>query len=500
MPFQLSLRFKQQLTAIMENQLGLIAALLLEASIRHFSFHSQSGLIFTITFLQLVLQSVPLLLAHFVSFQPSQRHAAVIWCSGFIIYPILCFLLAELSLVYAEWTLFEMQAWLFLIIASMGFGLSQLLARRNSSRYTLFVSRLFSLNSVLALLMVVWAVMMAGIFASTDDPLRNQPLETVIRSDIVMVNFGFFIHYVWQFLLMGSLFLLVFWLNRYVLIRRILARSGVFAYAASCLITLIVMTPLLCTVVLWLPLNIPEFTLIPSQDYNVFAPINFQISFFVLAISAPIILAFERQQQDKAIAEIAQRQSQTELQLLQQQVNPHFLFNTLNNLYSLTLTGSQQAPNLVLQLANLLRYTVYEGQQQRVTLSQEIQYLQDFLALQAIRSSDKCQINTAFPEQADKWQIAPLLLIILLENAFKHGVEPSQSPCTISLNITVENGLLLMRCVNSLPDKPISPSPGIGLDNLKRRLALLYAGKHQFVAQRQDTFWSAELIMELEPC
>ncbi|MDP5144056.1 histidine kinase [Rheinheimera baltica] len=500
MQFQLSVRFKQQLTAIMENQLGLIAALLLETSIRNFSVHSQSAVVFITTFLQLVLQSAPLLLAHYVAFQPSKRYAAVIWCIGFIVYPMLCFMLADMSLVYAKWTLFEMQAWLFLTIASIGFGLSQLLARSHGSRYTLFISRLFSLNSVLLLMMVVWAVMMAGIFASTDDPLRNQPIQAVIHSDTVIMNFELFMQYLWQFIVIGSTFLFVFWLNRYVLIRRILARSGVFAYVASCLISIIVMTPILCAVVLWLPLNIPEFTLIPSQDYNVFAPINFRVCFFVLAISAPIILAFERQQQDKALAEIAQRQSQTELQLLQQQVNPHFLFNTLNNLYSLTLTGSKQAPNLVLQLANLLRYTVYEGQQQRVTLSQEIRYLQDFLALQAIRSPDKCQLSTSFPDQADKWKIAPLLLITLLENAFKHGVEPSQSPCTINLNISVENGLLLMRCVNSLHDKAISHAPGIGLDNLKRRMALLYGGKHQFMAQRQGAFWCAELTMELEPC
>src|SRR5690606_22893801 len=126
--------------------------------------------------------------------------------------------------------------------------------------------------------------------------------------------------------------------------------------------------------------------------------------------------------------------------------------NTLNNLYALTLAGSAQAPTLVLQLANLLRYTVYEGQNARVSLAQEIHYLQDFLALQTIRSGDKCQLDVVWPTQAEQWQIAPLLLITVLENAVKHGVEPSQLRCSIELSISVENGWLRMRCVNSVPE------------------------------------------------
>ncbi len=247
-------------------------------------------------------------------------------------------------------------------------------------------------------------------------------------------------------------------------------------------------------------MNIDEFTFLPSQDYNIFAADNFRFCFVVLLASTPVILAFERQQQEKALAEIAQRQSQTELQLLQQQVNPHFLFNTLNNLYALTLTGSAQAPTLVLQLANLLRYTVYEGQSSRVSLAQEMQYLQDFLALQAIRSADKCQFNVVWPTQAEQWQIAPLLLITVLENAVKHGVEPSQSRCSIELSISVENGWLRMRCVNSVPEAAGQRPPGIGLDNLRRRLSLLYSGKHRFSAQQQAGLWCTELTLELEPC
>ena len=499
---------KQTLNTVADNQLALVAALLLEATIRHFSLHGQTAAEFLRIVLQLLLESSPLLLAHYFAARVAasstvQRRrwgAGLTWAAGFVLYPLGLFWLTEQWQAYAAWTLFSVQGWLLLLLASGGYGLSRWLAQRSASaRFQLF-SRLFSLNSVLLLLMTAWAVVWAGIFASTDDPVRNQPLQAVIHSNTVIVNFEYFLHYLWQFLLMGSCVLLICWLNRYLLIRQLLARNGVFAYIAGCLISIILLTPLLSAVVLWLPMNIAEFTFLPSQDYNIFAPINFRFCFLILLISTPVILAFERQQQEKALAEVAQRQSQTELQLLQQQINPHFLFNTLNNLYALTLAGSAQAPALVLQLANLLRYTVYEGQNARVSLAQEIQYLQDFLALQAIRSADKCQLNVVWPTQAEQWQIAPLLLITVLENAVKHGVEPSQSRCSIELSISVESGWLQMRCINSVPEAAGQHSPGIGLDNLRRRLNLLYSGKHRFSAQQQAGLWCAELTLELEPC
>lgn len=487
---------------VADNQLALLAALLLEASIRHFSLGGQTGSAYLLLILQLLVESAPLLLAHYISSQYVQRNsgkALSIWTAGFVFYPFGLFALADSIPSFAQWSLFSVQGWLLLVFTSSGYGLSRWLTRRSSTRFQV-ISRLFSLDAVLLLLMLIWAVLWAGIFASTDDPVRNQPIRAVINSETVIVNFGMFLMYLWQFLLIGSLVLLLCWVNRYWLIRRLLARSGVLAYVAGCLISILLLTPLLASVVLTLPMNIAEFTFIPSQDHNIFAPDNYRFSFFVLLLSAPVILAFERQQQEKALAEVAQQQSATELQLLQQQVNPHFLFNTLNNLYALTLANSAQAPGMVLQLANLLRYTVYDGQAQRVTLAQEIQYLQDFLALQRIRSADKCQLSVSWPAQAEQWQIAPLLLIIVLENAFKHGVEPSQENCSVELSLTVENGWLHMHCCNSVPDNTGKTTAGLGLDNLRRRLSLLYAGKHSFSTTQHPNRWCTELALELEPC
>jgi len=493
-------QLKRNLSGISKNQLALMAAVLFEVLTRQFLLQNQQSIQFLTMWVQLMFETSPLLLAHYFAFRNKDWNATFIWLSGFVLYPLVCLVLASYEPLYSQWTLFELQSWIYLLVASAGFGLSHLLAKKNHSRYSQFVTRLFSLNSVLLLLTLVWAILWAGIFASHDDPVRNQPLKAAINSETVIVNFGFFLNYLWQFIIMGAAVLLIYWVNRYLLIRRILASSGVFAYTAGCIICIILLTPALASIVLWLPMNIPEWTFLPSEDHNLFAPINFRFCFLILAVSTPMILAFERQQNDKALAEIAQRQSQIELQLLQQQINPHFLFNTLNNLYALTLTGSKDAPTLVMQLANLLRYTVYEGQNHRVVLAQEIQYIQDFLALQSIRSGDKCRLSVSYPEHANRWEIAPLLLIIIIENAFKHGVETSQSHCEVDINIQIEGSCLLMSCKNSLPAINKNRQPGIGLDNLKRRLALLYSGKYSLSSSVQNSQWQTKLSLELESC
>ena len=495
----LPLAVKQHCTKIVDNQLTLMAALLLEASIRHFSYQHQSGVLFFVTWTQLMLECSPLLLAHYMAFQTRAWRGVIIWLSGFLLYPLMSFSLAGAASLYAKWSLFSVQGWLLVSAASLGYGINQLVAKRHHTKIMQLMSGLLSLNSVLLLIMFVWSLLWAGIFVSTDDPVRNQPIKAVIDSASVFSQPGLFFHYLWQFLLMGAAMMLIYWLNRYVLIRKVLARQGLFAYVAACLISIIVLTPLLSGVILWLPMNIPEFTFLPSQDYNPFAPINFRFCFLLLAVSTPIILAFERQQNEKALAEIAQRQSQTELQLLQQQVNPHFLFNTLNNVYALTLTSSPEAPKVIMQLANLLRYTVYEGQQPWVSVAQEITYLQDFLALQAIRSQHKCQLNVEFADNTEHWQIRPLLLIILLENAFKHGVEPSQSACTIDLSVHIKGKQLVMQCDNTLPAQSVKRTQGIGLHNLKRRLDLLYGDNYQLSYGVKADKWCSRLSLELIP-
>ena len=490
---------KQPIADILLKLLPMFAALAIETHIRLYLSAAPSGRLFTSIILQLLIESSPIFLVHYLTLSHANRKWMA-WTLGFVLYPSLLFSLQLLSPTFNNWSLFSAQYWLFLVIANGVFSIRLVFSNRLLAPYYRLFSKASSLNVVLTLLGLAWALVMAGIFASVVDPMHNQPIPPRIESDQLLARPFDFVSYFLQFSFVGFLIGLVFLINRYVLIRHLLAKQGLLGFAAGCLVLIVFITPVFAQFALWLPLNsgVIEGTLLPSANRNVFAKDNYQFCFALLFISTPLILAFEREKQSKALIEIAQQKAQTELQLLQQQINPHFLFNTLNNLYALTLSQSDKAPDMVLQLANLLRYTVYEGQKELVPLVSEIDYIRNYLALQEIRVSSQCYVKTEFPDVPTDIQISPLLLIILLENAFKHGVEKCKDECHLDIRLQLDRNRLTMHCVNTLPKQDKSETQsGVGLSNLKRRLALLYPNKHKLMVEQNNGTYTAMLTLDL---
>jgi len=484
--------------ALVTVNLPLFCALLFDAHISFLSLAANSVSIYMV--IVLIIESLPFFIAHHFAYKASRYKSVLIWLLGFGCYPVLSLTLSTQSTTFDSWSLFNTQSWELYILASTACYINYVLKIRNKTRSIQFLVKLFSLNMVIALLLFGWAVIMAGVFNSVQDPNDNQSLNAIIDITNIFVESGTFFNFLWQFLIVAMLIGGVYSLNRYGLIRQILAKQGILAFITATLISIIIITPAFASFLLWLPLNTPNITLFPGDQHQLFAPINYQWLFWLFAITTPLILVFERQQQDKILIQIAQQQTQTELKLLQQQINPHFLFNTLNNLYSLTLTKSDDAPNLVMQLSNLLRYTVYEGQKEHVTLAQESNYLKDYIALQQIRSHDKCTFDLKWPEHDDKFTLPPLLIIMLLENAFKHGVEPSIDQSYIRFHMQLNNNILSVVCQNPLSSHKQNTISGLGLENLRRRLALLYPEKHTLVTGPKDNLWHAEMTLELTPC
>ena len=172
---------------------------------------------------------------------------------------------------------------------------------------------------------------------------------------------------------------------------------------------------------------------------------------------------------------------QLEIDFLRLQINPHFLVNTLNNIYSLVVVEDQRSPDAIRSLSNLLNYVLYEGSLPTVTLEKEITFLQDFVALEKIRNSSKVRV-TMKVEGEMEGDIAPLLLIAFIENAFKHGSGDATIQSYIDIDIKVQDGTLFLGVVNS---KVRTESPkhkkslgGIGLVNVRKRLATLYPHRH----------------------
>ncbi len=187
---------------------------------------------------------------------------------------------------------------------------------------------------------------------------------------------------------------------------------------------------------------------------------------------------------------------QSELMHLKSQINPHFFFNTLNNLYGLALEKSDATPGLILQLSDMMRYTIYQGQQDSVPLQQEIDYLNNFIELQKIRFQKQVEVD--FDIQIEQpVKVPPLLFINLVENAYKHGVETLADNAFVTMSLLVTDGQLTFTVRNNFDPDAANVNSGIGLSNLAKRLELQYPNKHQLNIDKQTNCFTVTLELNL---
>lgn len=202
----------------------------------------------------------------------------------------------------------------------------------------------------------------------------------------------------------------------------------------------------------------------------------------------------------KETRQVAASKAKAELQLLKAKVHPHFLFNTLNNIYSFTLNASPKAPEMIDKLSGLLQYIIHECNQAQVPLQKEISMIQDYMSLEKIRYGDEMDMTIDIRGDYTDKMIAPLLLIPFVENSFKHGASKMLSKPSVNLNIILENQTLHFMLSNSKPEEYINPerNGGIGLGNVQKRLQLLYPGKHELIMTAEPEHFTVLLEIELQ--
>ena len=199
---------------------------------------------------------------------------------------------------------------------------------------------------------------------------------------------------------------------------------------------------------------------------------------------------------------LAEQTKANELALLQSQVSPHFLFNTLNNMYSLSINRPAQMPDLLLKLSGLLRYSVYEASLPLVTLKEELDYIRNYIALESIRVSDRLLLVLNIEITPAAVKIAPMILIVFVENAFKHARNTLEQHIDICIDARVENDLIYFNVINSCTEEEErhnveSPrSSGFGIENVIKRLDLLYPGEYSLKQGRQQDLFSVELWLK----
>ncbi len=199
--------------------------------------------------------------------------------------------------------------------------------------------------------------------------------------------------------------------------------------------------------------------------------------------------------QIKSIMHLKSEKKKTEVLHLQSQVNPHFFFNMLNNLYGLVEEDPQKAQALILKLSDMMRYSIYDGQQDRVTIFDEIEYLKNYIALHKMRYHKAIDIQFTTDIQEKGVTVMPLLFMLLLENAFKHGVENLSEDAYINMHIQSLDGKIYFTITNNYDATQQQETVGIGLKNLKRRLALVYPKKHTLTFEITQDVYTANLMV-----
>lgn len=224
---------------------------------------------------------------------------------------------------------------------------------------------------------------------------------------------------------------------------------------------------------------------------------------YTTAITMSLKLVKHWYENERLAKDLQRVNTETELKYLKSQINPHFLFNSLNSIYALSLKKSDLAPDLILKLSDILRYILYEGSEKKVNLSQEVKYLKSYLELEKIRHGDRMKLHINIEGDLSHYDIAPMLLIPFVENSFKHGLGKDRAEGYVNVNLKTQDNTLEFSIANSKPKNGMEISKekgytgGIGLINVRKRLNLLYPNKHELSIGDQQEEFKVSLTLNL---
>lgn len=294
-------------------------------------------------------------------------------------------------------------------------------------------------------------------------------------------------------------FMVVVTIHSYHFIPNYLAKSRFWLYGLSTFLLLgftVILYSFSFTILSeWL---FPNYYLVAT--YYPHEIVGFALLFLLISSSLEFTRSwFEGLKAKNIISELETEKKASELKALRAQVNPHFLFNSLNTIYSEALKRSDKAPKLILKLSDMLRYVVDKIDQDLVPLEKEIEYLQNFVELHKERLNDPSKVKLLIDGNFSSLKIAPLLLLNFVENAFKHA-DLTEEDAFISIDISSTKNNLTLKCTNTFFKEPSQKinSSGSGIENAKRRLELAYQGRHSLQVQKTDNTYHLELKLELD--
>jgi two-component system, LytTR family, sensor kinase len=291
--------------------------------------------------------------------------------------------------------------------------------------------------------------------------------------------------------LVGFIFwLLIFYFNWAVLIPSYLARNRIMLYILNVLGLLIVYGLLISPLDYYV---FREFNTNMKAVYTTERMLQYGLGGLILIfISSAVKVTGNYIRNERRNKELENQKLVAELAYLKAQVNPHFLFNTLNNIYSLAYKQSPETPDAIMKLSLLMRYMLYESNDTLVSLQKEVDHIENFIDLQKLRLREQASIKFYVEGDTDGKQIAPMLLMTLVENAFKHGLV-SKNEIGIIFNLTITNDYLEFSTINNISTHKKREFGGIGLQNLRQRLHLLYPNCHTLSFNSKESVFYATI-------
>ncbi|MCB0695671.1 MAG: histidine kinase, partial [Saprospiraceae bacterium] len=290
---------------------------------------------------------------------------------------------------------------------------------------------------------------------------------------------------------------LVVYFNIFYLIPNYLTKKKFLTYCGLLILTVLILTPLKVLLFYF------KFSDLPTAQARLIHNLNWQFvpTFFIASASTILKIINDWVRHLRERQELETQTMQSELRFLKSQINPHFLFNTLNNLYALTLKKSDKAPEIVIKLSEMMRYMLYECNEKRVLLQKEVNYLKNYLDLERLRQGKNVEINFQVNGSVSDQRIAPLMFIPFLENSFKHGLNNHISQGFVNIQLDVDNNLVHLFIENSKPATVPTQdhrrrSGGIGLVNVRRRLNLIYPDHYHLEIHDNPNTYAVELDIE----
>ncbi|WP_235299592.1 sensor histidine kinase [Portibacter marinus] len=410
------------------------------------------------------------------------------WTCSFVLIPLVIMWVVQ----YFSWAKWMGLAWMedgWVIIVARDLVISSVLIywllklTQENPVFLKFRKRLRRL-SFFKLAMIIFALLALALPFFTNDfqnMLNDRPVGQWFFSYLIFIP---------QIFIIYASYYLYYYIHHYFLFNKVLQRKGVIAYLLGCIGLILLLTPILNSVFDQFPV-IKQLTIHPLGATGIqnFDDITYIFPLIAMIFSFPIIVLIEWNKKSTAMQTLEQEKTKAELSLLKQQINPHFFFNTLNNLYALSLEKSDLTPETILKLSKLMRFVIYKGAEEYVRVEDEVNYLKDYIDLQKLRLNTPFELKMDIKVENDAQPIPPLMLINLVENAFKHGIQPSEKPGYIHLLLEVNPKQLKFRLQNSVdPEKGDVPAGGMGLQNLRKRLQIRYPKRHELEISEGQTF------------